>query len=509
VKRWLIFAIAVALYLPTVKYNFVQDDRVIVVGNPAVHSLSLAVRSFTRPYWPPPNAGGLYRPLTILSYAADWRLAGGQPWLFHLMNSLWHGLAALLVVAVVVRWLPEPAAFAAGLVFALHPVHVEAVAGIVGRAELLAAVGLLGAVVTARRGWWPAAVACAAAAMLSKEHGVVAAILVFIDDWLRPPGARRYPAGFYVALGIVTVGFLAIWMKIGGAAAADVAPPFFAVGTGTRLAVAFPAIARAGRLLIWPTELSADYGPQVIPVRTGLSLAAVAGGAVTVGVVALGVACRGWWPALSFAALATVLCSLPTSNLLFPSGVVLAERNLYIAVLLAAVAVGYCVAYGGVRWGSRRTSVAVAALALVLAAASFARLNAWRDNRAFLLTLLVDHPESYHAHASAAAVLAGLRDTAGARREYARAESLFGGDPHLNAAHALYLAGLRDTAAAAALAARARALLPREHVALRAQFLIAWERGDSARALALADTARTWFPWDEPWYAEYVHPFAR
>jgi hypothetical protein len=503
VKRWLIFAVAVALYLPTVTYDFVQDDRVIVVGNPAVHSFSLAVRGFGRPYWPPPNAGGLYRPLTILSYAVDWRLAGGRPWLFHLVNALWHGLAAVLVVLVVVRWLPEPAAFAAGLVFAVHPVHVEAVASVVGRAELLAAVGLLGAVVSARRGWWTAAVACAGVAMLSKEHGAVAGILVLVDDWLRPPGARRYPVAFYVSLGIVTVGFLALWLKIGGAAAADVAPPFVAVGTGERLTLALPAVARAARLLVWPTELSADYGPQVIPVRAGVSVATIVGAGIVVGVLALGLGCRRRWPALSFAALATAVCCLPTSNLLFASGIVLAERNLYVAVLLIAVAAGYAVAAGRVRWGSRRISVAVAALALVLAAGSFARLRAWRDNRAFLLTLLVDHPESYHAHASAAAVLAGLRDTVGARREYARAESLFSGDPHLNADYALYLAGLRDTAPASALAARARALLPRERVALRAQFLVALERRDSAQARALADTARSWFPWDKAWYEQH------
>lgn len=501
--RWLIFAVAVALYLPTVKYGFVQDDRVIVVGNPAVHSFSLALQGFARPYWPPPNAGGLYRPLTILSYAFDWRLADGRPWLFHLMNTLWHGLAAVLVVLVVMRWLPEPAAIAAGLVFALHPVHVEAVAGIVGRAELLAAVGLLGAVLSARRGWWTVAVACAGLAMFSKEHGVVAGILILIDDWLRPAEARRYPAGLYVALGVVTVGFLGLWLKIGGAATADVASPFFSGGARERLALALPAIVRAGRLLVWPTGLSADYGPQVIPVRAGFSLAAVAGGAVIVGVVALGLCCRRRWPALSFAALAAALSCLPTSNLLFASGVVLAERNLYVAVLTVAAAVGYFVAFGWVRWGSRRTAVAVAALVLLLAAGSFARLGAWRDNRAFLLALIVDHPESYHAHASAAAVLAGLQDTAGARREYARAESLFDGDPHLKGAHALYLAGLGDTAPAGVLAARARALLPREQLALRAQFLIALQGHDTIHALALADTAVRAFPWEQPWYAHY------
>jgi Flp pilus assembly protein TadD len=146
----------------------------------------------------------------------------------------------------------------------------------------------------------------------------------------------------------------------------------------------------------------------------------------------------------------------------------------------------------------------VVAVALILAVSSLGRLGTWRDNRSFLLALLADHPESHHAHASAAAVLAGLRDTAGARREYARAESLFAGDPHFNAAYALYLAGLRDTLAARLLAARARDILSRENVALRAQFLVALERGDRAGAAALADTARNWFPWDGPWYAQYL-----
>lgn len=503
--RWLIFAVAFVLYLPAVKYDFVQDDRVIVVGNPAVHSPAEGVRGFSRPYWPPPNSGGLYRPLTILSYAIDWWVAGGRPWLFHLMNALWHALATLLVALVLARWLAEPAALTAGLVFALHPVHVEAVAGIVGRADVFAAVGLLGAVLTARRRWWPAAVACASVAMFSKEHGVVAGVIILIDDWLRPPGTRRYPLAFYGALGLITVGFLGLWSRIGGAAAADVAAPFLGMGAGDRLALAFAAVVRAARLLLWPVELSADYGPQVIPVRSGVSLAAVTGAAIVVAVVALGFGCRRRWPALSFAAFATALCCLPTSNLLFASGIVLAERNLYVAVLPVAVAAGYGVLFCGARWGRARTSVAVAALAIALAAGSFARQRAWRDNRAFLLALLADHPESYRAHASAAAVLAGLHDTAGARREYARAESLFGRDPHLNAAYGLYLASLRDTAAAAALAGRARSIKPQEHAALRAQFLVAREHGDTARARALADTAATWFPWDKAWYEQYLH----
>jgi len=67
-------------------------------------------------------------------------------------------------------------------------------------------------------------------------------------------------------------------------------------------------------------------------------------------------------------------------------------------------------------------------------ARSVARLPVWKSNKDFLLTTLQEHPESYRAHEWAAAVLAGMGDTAAARREYARADSLFAGDPHLDAA---------------------------------------------------------------------------
>jgi hypothetical protein len=503
VKPSWLFLIAVAVYLPTVRYGFVQDDRVIVANNPAVHSLTLAVRGFTQPYWPPPNEGGLYRPVTILSFAVDWALGGGRAWLFHLTNAFLHGLAVVLVALVLAPWLPPAGAVAAALVFALHPVHVEAVAGIVGRSELLATVGILGGILAARRGRWVATVACAALAMFSKEYGVVAGPLILVDDWLRPAGTRRPASTLYVALVAVTLGFLAAWFRIGGTATSDVAAPFYGGGTAQRLAIAFPAIARAARLLVWPVNLSADYGPQVIPIQGGVSLEAVVGAVVAVGVVALAIGTRRRWPAITAAAIAAVVCYLPTSNLLFPSGVVLTERSLYVPVLLVAVLVGYVAVAARTRWGAPRANAGLAVVAAALTAGLLVRLPSWRDNRTFLLTLLADHPEAYHAHASAAAVLAGLGDTASARREYAVAESLFAGDSHVAGAQALYLAGLGDTAAAERAAGRARALRPHERDALRAQFLVALARHDSGRARALADTAARSIPGDEAWYRRY------
>jgi len=500
----LVFAAAVALYLPTTRFGFVGDDFRIVHGNPAAHSLAAAVRAIDDPYWPRPSRSGLYRPLTIVSFALDWTLSGGRPAWLHLVNAVWHGLAAALAVVLLGRWLPAGAALAAGLAFAVHPVHVEPVAAIFGRGDLLVAVGLLGAVVAARGRRWLLATGCAAGAMLSKEIGVIAIGLVLLDDWLQPAEARRYPAGLYVALGVLTLGFVWIWHGIGGDATTDVAAAFFGAGTGQRLSVALTAAWRAATLLVWPSHLSTDYGPQVIPVGGGASLAAFGGLAVTAAVPLV-----AWWsrrraPALAFAAVAGAASYLPTSNLLFPSGVVLAERHLFLAVLLPAVAVGY-----GAHWlarhrGRRGAAVLLALVCLGLAARSLARLPVWRDNKSLLLALVVDHPESFRAHWWASEVFATMGDTAAARRELAVADSLFPGYPHFDTWRAGYLLAVHDTVGVAALLERVRRVERYYPSAVRTQFLLALERQRIGEARALADSAADWFPWDTAWYRERV-----
>src|SRR5438046_4831679 len=116
----------------------------------------------------------MYRPLALASYAFDWQL-GGAAWWFHAVNVAWHAGASVAVAWLARRWSGDLAALAAGLVFAVHPVHVEAVANIVGRAELMAALFAILPVYAALahdRLWWSAA--ALAAGLLSKENAVVA-----------------------------------------------------------------------------------------------------------------------------------------------------------------------------------------------------------------------------------------------------------------------------------------------------------------------------------------------
>ena len=137
-------ACALVPYMPALWNGFALDDLYIIVWNPLVQSVQGAWRAFAAPYWPPDLGGQMYRPLPLATFALDWVIGRGSPALFHAANLVWHAGAAVIVAALARRWADTTTALAAGLIFAVHPVHVEAVANVVGRAELMAAAFKIG-----------------------------------------------------------------------------------------------------------------------------------------------------------------------------------------------------------------------------------------------------------------------------------------------------------------------------------------------------------------------------
>src|SRR6266566_6401944 len=210
-KRLYLVVAAVALVVHTgALWNlFALDDHYIILLNPIVRS-GAAAHAFIAPYWPPDLGGKLYRPLTIASYAID-RLVDGSLW-FHLVNLLWHAAVSVAVAAITRRLAGAPAALIAGVLFAVHPVHVEAVANIVGRAELMAAAFALLAVYAALV---PGSVAWCAVALalgiLSKENAAVAPALI-VWAWVLGLGrpTRRRALAFVASWVVLGVLYLAL-----------------------------------------------------------------------------------------------------------------------------------------------------------------------------------------------------------------------------------------------------------------------------------------------------------
>src|SRR5262249_47819512 len=120
---------------------FTYDDKAVVRDNPLIRSPSSVAQLFRTTYFGWPRGVGVnYRPILMLSYAVQWWLHGSRAEAYHAVNVLFH-TAATLGFWLLLRRLRVggPAAFAGALVFAVHPVHVEAVTSVVGRGETLAA----------------------------------------------------------------------------------------------------------------------------------------------------------------------------------------------------------------------------------------------------------------------------------------------------------------------------------------------------------------------------------
>src|SRR5437763_10408667 len=128
--------LALASSIAGIANQFTYDDRYIVQLNPQVRSLAGWWRVFESSYWPKDWGGDGYRPLTILLFKLEWILGGGRPAVFHAVNIVLYVAVSVLVLHLAARVVPFWAAVLAASLFAVHPVYVEAVANVVGQAEL-------------------------------------------------------------------------------------------------------------------------------------------------------------------------------------------------------------------------------------------------------------------------------------------------------------------------------------------------------------------------------------
>jgi tetratricopeptide (TPR) repeat protein len=436
---WLAAAAAVIVYLPALGNRFALDDGSIVERNPVAHSVGAALGAFGHSYWPAENGAGQWRPLVILSFAADWQVSGGSAVWLHAVNIAWHAAAAALVVPVLGLYVPGAAALAGGVLFAVHPVHVEAVANLVGRAELMAAVFLLSAVLIGRlirgrlrqgRATWPAELALVAAvagALLSKEHAAVAVALLAVDDLAsRGRLGRALPWRDYAAVALLTIGWFALRQPIdAGESFAVVAPTFFHLGVVGRVSTMLPVVFVVVRLLVWPFDLSPDYLPEVVPRLAHLTPLGVAGFLLLLGLGWLAAASWRRRRALAVGLLIVAIAWLPTSNLLFPTGIVLAERTLYLAS--AGFALVAAAAFERLQ-RSRTPNLATwlgAAMIVAFAIRTATQAPVWRSNRDLVLWALEHHPESYRQHEAAARALVRAGDLSAALRQYDLAIELY------------------------------------------------------------------------------------
>jgi hypothetical protein len=413
---------ALVVGLPALANGFTYDDVWLVQNHPVVRAPAGLRALLTATVWPPTDGvGALWRPLTLAAFAAQWALGGGSPLLFHGVTVVLSAVTAALVAGVGGALFGPVVALVAGLLFAVHPVHVEVTATVVGQAELLAAVAYLGALWAAWRAsersaspWWSA---LAAAAMLAglgaKEHVItLPAVLLPLWWWRSVRDARpaadvaRRQAPLLLTTLVIALAYLLVRRTILGDAAhaGAVASGLDPTSAAQRALVMLPISLRWLELLFAPLRLSADYSPQhVIPNATPGPLHAAAL-AAWVAIAALAWRGRRLIPAAAFGTAFFALTIAIVSNVPVPLEVLLAERLLFLPSVGWAMAMGGLVAWVATSPGAprRRAKTALTALAaltaLLFAIRSLARAPVWRSNTVLFAQMLREAPRSFRTH---------------------------------------------------------------------------------------------------------------
>ncbi len=424
--------VALVTYALALHNGFAFDDVVLIPGDQRVQNGQLGLLLST-PYWND-TALSLYRPLTSLTFGLDWAVAAGSAAWFHFTNILWHGAASTLVYALLVRYFGVTAALLGGAVFAAHPVHVEAVANVVGRAELMAATFVLAGCVLWPRIRTRAARAVVAAvlyflAMCAKESAaVLPALLLLIDfadgEWsLGTLGAylrRRAPE--LVALIAAFVIFMIIrTVVVGGLVPSRLDPSIEVLDSGWhRFMTALQAWPIALKVLVFPWTLLADYGPRILMPITEWNPLAVIGLTMLIALLVGGlVALRRGERVAALGLLWYPIAILPVSNFLIPIGVLLAERTLYLPSVAFSMAIAALYVVLRKRRDTARLALVLAvAIPVAYAVRSMVRVPDWKSTDSILLALVRDRPDAFRGVWHVARIERQQGDTTAALANY-------------------------------------------------------------------------------------------
>ncbi|XP_032512165.2 protein O-mannosyl-transferase TMTC1-like [Danaus plexippus] len=430
----MVISTAVLSYVNSLNGDFVHDDIPAIVTNGDVVGRGSIRELFLNDFWGTamvdPNSHKSYRPLTTLSFRINYALTGLKPWWWHVCNVLLHAACCALVAraCVTIARLQRPFAALAALLFAVHPVHTEAVAGVVGRADVLACIFFLSSLLVYHRptsnkkSVW-LSIILGALSMLAKETGVTILLLNLAIDFYRCwPFVKRSlctlkfekkcsglsirTTKVLVSLALLVSLRLALLQGTWPTFSPQDNPASFHPSFFVRLMTFCYLAAFNWWLLLCPWSLSHDWQMGSVPLiasgwdpRNLLTCAAFGALLVLCYRCVADLDVQRHTPAV-IGLLLLVVPFVPASNLLVTVGFVIAERILYIPSVGSVIITAYGVQ---LMWYSKPgTKICLIVGLAVLAASGVARTykrNAdWKDRATLLRADLVTLPQNAKLH---------------------------------------------------------------------------------------------------------------
>ena len=396
----ILLAAAALVYANTLRNQFTMDDGLYVLGNPQITQPSL------QSLFSENKIASIYRPITFAAIALNWSLGETEPLGYHLLNLLLHAAVVwllFLLLQEIFNGHPQGinVAFAAALLFAVHPIHTEAIASVMGRAELLAAGFLLAGWILHLRDREIPALLCFALAMLSKESAVAALPLVLLGDTATGRWKSRLR---YAGVAGVTVLYLALLRyaqggRLGRPSISLMDNPLASLPPAWRILNALRVAWKYVWLHFYPMALSCDYSFNQIPMYRDWrhTLPAALAAAAVVALWIWGI--RNRHTGLIVAGGIYLAGFAVTANILVPTGTIMGERLAYLP------SAGFCVLVA-LAWSwlrDRQQTLAWGLLivaSLALAARTVARNTDWKDNLALYSSAVRAVPGSAKMHAN-------------------------------------------------------------------------------------------------------------
>ncbi|MCH7908624.1 MAG: tetratricopeptide repeat protein [Candidatus Hydrogenedentes bacterium] len=385
----LLSAVILAIYFPVLHYDFLFfDDDAYVTDNTFIRdglSLGFLRWAFSADYL------GIWHPVTWISHAIDYRLFGDWPGGHHIVSAGLHLLNSVLLLGLLKRLTGRvgPSAFVAAL-FALHPLHVESVAWISERKDVLSATFLFLTIWTyahyrekktlAAYLW---VVSCFALGLMAKPMLVtVPALLLLLDFWplKHITHAKAIPRAVVEKLPLFALSAACAAITLRVQATGGALKTFDLFPLSDRIANALWATCAYLGKTVWPHDLAVFY--PFVPGNVTVAMALFAA-ALLLGITGWVLYERARKPYLLVGWLWYLVTLLPVIGIVQVGAQSMADRYTYIPLIGIFIAFAWFVD-DGMRTSQRRTRAAATvacALLVALAYVSSVQLDYWRNTR--------------------------------------------------------------------------------------------------------------------------------
>lgn len=356
----IIFISSFFLYANTFRNDYALDDFSVIKENWVVkkgaESIPLIFKtSYRYGYWS--SADELYRPLSLVMFAAEWEIWPGNPKPGHVINVLLYGLVCVLIFTTMRKLLSSSNLFLPFLItvlFAFHPVHTEVVANIKSRDELLCSLFLIlslrftyNYINTSAKKWLLAGMASYFLAFMAKESAITFLAVYPLVIYYFTDAPMRKNLFFSAMMLIPAFLFLAIRNKV-LANQPDVMPVSVvdnllvaAPDIVTKLATAVKILGKYLLLLVYPYPLVADYSYNQIPVEGWGSLRVLASFAIFAFMAVYAVLKFRKKDLLSFSVIFFFVTISIYSNIVFMIGSSFGERFLFLPSLSYCILIAF------------------------------------------------------------------------------------------------------------------------------------------------------------------------